>query len=182
MWSPSIFFNVECKRCVIEWFIEIEKKIENINRWNAAIIVIKSNRKDKSLGGHIGSGTSIITLYEVGFNHFFKAPNKKEAGDLIFYQGHSSPIIYARSYLEGNLTKKHLNNFRQQSFKKNTGLSSYPHPYLQPDYWQFPTVSMGLGPLQSIYQARFMKYLEANKLTKTTSSAIVFQLSIEADN
>ncbi|MFZ9034598.1 MAG: pyruvate dehydrogenase (acetyl-transferring), homodimeric type [Francisellaceae bacterium] len=147
--------------------LEIERKIEALNRWNSAVIVAKANKKDSSLGGHIGSGASIMTLYEVGFNHFFKAPNEHEAGDLVFYQGHTTPVIYARSYLEGRLNEEQLTNFRQQAFNGEKGLSSYPHPYLQPEYWQFPTVSMGLGPLQAIYQARFMKYLEARGLAKT---------------
>ena len=146
--------------------IEIERKIENFNRWNAAVMVVKANKKDDTLGGHIGSGASILTLYEVGFNHFFHAPNEQQAGDLVFYQGHTTPVIYARSYLEGRLTEAQLTNFRQQALNDN-GLSSYPHPYLQPNYWQFPTVSMGLGPLQAIYQARFMKYLHARKIADT---------------
>ena len=143
--------------------LEIEKKIEAFIRWNSALMVAKANERDSSLGGHIGSGAYITTLYEVGFNHFFKAKNNESLGDLIFYQGHTSPVIYARSYLEGNFTKEHLYNFRQQSTKKES-LSSYPHPYLQPNYWQFPTVSMGLGPIQAIYQAKFIKYLESRKL------------------
>ena len=146
--------------------IEIERKIENFNRWNAAVMVVKANKQDGTLGGHIASGTSILTLYEVGFNHFFQAPSEKQAGDLIFYQGHTTPVIYARSYLEGRLSKTQLTNFRQQALN-DQGLSSYPHPYLQPNYWQFPTVSMGLGPLQAIYQARFMKYLDARKIADT---------------
>lgn len=152
--------------------LEIEKKIENLVRWNAVVTVAKANKKDETLGGHIGSGASIITLYEVGFNHFFRAPNKKGLGDLVFYQGHTTPIIYARSYLESRLTEENLDNFRQQAFNVKQGLSSYPHPYLQPKYWQFPTVSMGLGPLQAIYQARFMKYLEARKLAKTKNRLV----------
>ncbi len=152
--------------------LEIENKIENLNRWNAAVMVAKANKKDGSLGGHIGSGASIITLYEVGFNHFFHAPNEQQAGDLVFYQGHTTPVIYARSYLEGRLTETQLKNFRQQAFNDEEGLSSYPHPYLQPTYWQFPTVSMGLGPLQAIYQARFMKYLEARKLADTKNRKV----------
>ena len=152
--------------------LEIEKKIENLNRWNAAVMVAKANKKDSSLGGHIGSGASIMTLYEVGFNHFFHAPSEKKAGDLVFYQGHTTPVIYARSYLEGRLTEEQLKNFRQQAFNGDKGLSSYPHPYLQPTYWQFPTVSMGLGPLQAIYQARFMKYLEVRKLAKTKNRRV----------
>ena len=152
--------------------LEIEKKIENLNRWNAAVMVAKANKKDSSLGGHIGSGASIMTLYEVGFNHFFQAPSDKQAGDLVFYQGHTTPVIYARSYLEGRLTEEQLLNFRQQAFNGEKGLSSYPHPYLQPTYWQFPTVSMGLGPLQAIYQARFMKYLHARKMADTENRKV----------
>ena len=152
--------------------LELEKNIENLNRWNAAVMVVKANKKDSTLGGHIGSGASIITLYEVGFNHFFNAPNASSPGDLIFFQGHTTPVIYARSYLEGRLTENNLNNFRQQAFDSDSGLSSYPHPYLQPNYWQFPTVSMGLGPLQAIYQARFMKYLEARDITKTSNRKV----------
>ena len=150
----------------------IEKKIEDLNRWNAVVMVAKANKKDGTLGGHIGSGASILTLYEVGFNHFFHAPNEKEAGDLVFYQGHTTPVIYARSYLEGRLDETQLANFRQQAFNGDKGLSSYPHPYLQSTYWQFPTVSMGLGPLQAIYQARFMKYLEARKLADTSKRKV----------
>lgn len=147
--------------------LEIENKIEAIHRWNSAVIVAKANKKDSSLGGHIGSGASILTLYEVGFNHFFKAPTKDQPGDLVMFQGHTTPVIYARSYVEGQLSQKQLENFRQEAFNGKEGLSSYPHPWLQPDYWQFPTVSMGIGPLMAIYQARFMKYLENRDLTKT---------------
>ena len=151
--------------------IKIERKIENLNRWNSTVMVVKANIKDSTLGGHIASGTSILSLYEVGFNHFFQASTAEQAGDLIFYQGHTTPVIYARSYLEGRLTKKQLLSFRQQALNKE-GLSSYPHPYLQPDYWQFPTVSMGLGPIQAIYQARFMKYLDARKIINTKKRKI----------
>ncbi|WP_100551220.1 pyruvate dehydrogenase (acetyl-transferring), homodimeric type [Caedibacter taeniospiralis] len=152
--------------------LEIEKKIENLNRWNAAVMVAKANKKDGSLGGHIGSGASIMTLYEVGFNHFFHAPSETKPGDVVLYQGHTTPVIYARSYLEGRLSEEQLKNFRQQAFNRDKGLSSYPHPYLQPAYWQFPTVSMGLGPLQAIYQARFMKYLHARKLADTKNRKV----------
>ena len=147
--------------------LSLEERIESITRWNSTVIVAEANKLDGSLGGHIGTGAGALTLYEVGYNHFFKAPNPTEAGDLIFYQGHASPIIYARSYLEGRITKEQLENFRKQAFNGENAVSSYPHPYLQPTYWQFPTVSMGLGPLQAIYQARFMKYLEARGLAKT---------------
>ena len=144
--------------------IALEKKIEAITRWNSTLIVAEANKIDGSIGGHIGTGAGALTLYEVGYNHFFKAPNENQAGDLIFYQGHASPIIYARSYLEGRFTKEQLENFRKQAFNGQNAVSSYPHPYLQPTYWQFPTVSMGLAPLQAIYQARFMKYLGARGL------------------
>lgn len=152
--------------------MEIEKRIEAINRWNSTVIVASANKKDSSIGGHIGTGAGAMTLYEIGFNHFWKAPNESHAGDLIFYQGHLSPIVYARSFLEGRISSKQLENFRKQAFDGENAVSSYPHPYLQPTYWQFPTVSMGLGPLQAIYQARFMKYLEARGLAKTSDRRV----------
>ncbi|QLE79967.1 pyruvate dehydrogenase (acetyl-transferring), homodimeric type [Francisella sp. Scap27] len=152
--------------------IELEKRIEAINRWNSTVIVAAANKKDGSIGGHIGTGAGAMTLYEIGFNHFWKAPNENHAGDLIFYQGHLSPIVYARSFLEGRISSKQLDNFRKQAFDGDNAVSSYPHPYLQPTYWQFPTVSMGLGPLQAIYQARFMKYLEARGLAKTSDRRV----------
>ena len=141
---------------------EIEERIRHFIRWNALIMVLKAN-KESDLGGHISTYASAATLYEVGFNHFFKGA-EKELADLIYYQGHSSPGIYARSFLEGNLTEKQLNNFRKEV--DGEGLSSYPHPWLMPKYWQFPTVSMGLGPIMSIYQAHVMKYLEQRGLLK----------------
>jgi pyruvate dehydrogenase E1 component len=152
--------------------MEIEKRIEAVNRWNSTVIVAAANKKDGSIGGHIGTGAGAMTLYEVGFNHFWKAPNENHAGDLIFYQGHLSPIVYARSFLEGRITADQLDNFRKQAFNGQNAVSSYPHPYLQPTYWQFPTVSMGLGPLQAIYQARFMKYLEARGLAETSDRRV----------
>ncbi len=139
---------------------EIEKKIRHYIRWNALVTVLKAN-KDIDLGGHISTYSSAATLYEVGFNHFFRGSDKS-LGDMVYYQGHSSPGIYSRSFLEGNLTVEQLNNFRQEIDGK--GLSSYPHPWLMPDYWQFPTVSMGLGPIMSIYQAHIVKYLEQRGL------------------
>ena len=139
---------------------EIEKKIRHYIRWNALVTVLKAN-KDSDLGGHISTYSSAATLYEVGFNHFFRGSDK-HLGDMVYYQGHSSPGIYARSYLEENISKEQLNNFRQEIDGK--GLSSYPHPWLMPDYWQFPTVSMGLGPIMSIYQAHIVKYLEQRGL------------------
>jgi len=137
--------------------LSLERKIRSIIRWNAQLMVLRGSKKDLELGGHIASFQSSATLYDVGFNHFFKAPSEKDGGDLIFFQGHISPGIYARSFLEGRLTKEQLDNFRQEVDGK--GLPSYPHPRLMPTYWQFPTVSMGLGPIQAIYQARFLKYL-----------------------
>ncbi len=135
----------------------IEARIRAAIRWNALMIVLRASKKDLELGGHIGSFASSAMLYDVGFNHFFKAPSAENGGDFIFSQGHISPGIYARSFVEGNLTEDQLNNFRQEC--DGNGLSSYPHPHLMKDYWQFPTVSMGLGPLQAIYTARFLKYL-----------------------
>lgn len=152
--------------------IELERNIEAVNRWNAAIIVAGANKRDSTIGGHIGTGAGAMTLYEVGFNHFWKAPTDDKPGDLIFYQGHLSPIVYARSYLEGRLTEEQLVNFRHQAFNGDKAVSSYPHPYLQPTYWQFPTVSMGLGPLQAIYQARFMRYLEARGMVEKNNRKV----------
>ncbi|BFU77635.1 pyruvate dehydrogenase (acetyl-transferring), homodimeric type [Arcobacter sp. 15-2] len=136
---------------------DLERKIRSIIRWNAQTMVLRASKKNLELGGHIASFQSSATLYDVAFNHFFKAPNEKNGGDLVFYQGHISPGIYARSFVEGRLTESQMDNFRQEAFAD--GLSSYPHPKLMPSYWQFPTVSMGLGPIQAIYQARFLKYL-----------------------
>ncbi|MCE2705953.1 MAG: pyruvate dehydrogenase (acetyl-transferring), homodimeric type [Proteobacteria bacterium] len=135
----------------------IENKLSALIRWNATAMVLKANKVSSELGGHIASYASSASLYEVGFNHFWQAPNGDKYGDMVFFQGHSSPGIYARSFIEGRLSEDRLTNFRQESAK--VGLSSYPHPWLMPDYWQFPTVSMGLGPLMAIYQARFMKYM-----------------------
>ena len=139
---------------------DLEEKIRHFIRWNALVTVIKAN-KTEDLGGHISTYSSAATLYEVGFNHFFRGSNNKP-GDMIYFQGHSSPGIYARSFLEGRLSEEKLDNFRREISGK--GLSSYPHPWLMPDYWQFPTVSMGLGPIMGIYQAHVMKYLEQRGL------------------
>lgn len=149
----------------------IEGKIRNAIRWNALMIVLRASKKDLELGGHIGSFASSAMLYDVGFNHFFKGATETSGGDFIFSQGHISPGIYARSYVEGNLTEEQLNNFRQEC--DGNGLSSYPHPHLMKDYWQFPTVSMGLGPLQAIYTARFLKYL-TNRGIKDCSDQRVY--------
>ncbi|MBM2830161.1 MAG: pyruvate dehydrogenase component, homodimeric type [Gammaproteobacteria bacterium] len=140
----------------------IEWRIRSLVRWNALAMVVKANQKSTELGGHIASFASSATLYDVGFNHFFRAPSEKHRGDLLFIQGHSAPGIYARAFLTGRITEEQMNNFRQEV--DGNGLSSYPHPWLMPDYWQFPTVSMGLGPLMAIYQARFMRYLENREL------------------
>ena len=139
---------------------DFEEKIRHFIRWNSLLMVLKAN-KDDDLGGHISTYSSAATLYEVGFNHFFRGSDKK-LGDLIYFQGHSSPGIYARSFLEGRLKKGQIENFRKEI--KGMGLSSYPHPWLMPDYWQFPTVSMGLGPIFGIYQAHIMRYLEKRGL------------------
>ena len=144
---------------------ELEHRIRSIIRWNAAAMVLRAGKKDLELGGHIASFQSAATLYDVGFNHFWHAKHDDAEGDLVFIQGHSAPGIYARAFVEGRLSEDELNNFRQEVDGK--GLSSYPHPHLMPDFWQFPTVSMGLGPLMAIYQARFLKYLESRGLTKT---------------
>ncbi len=141
----------------------IEHTIRSVIRWNAAAIVVHANRESSELGGHIASFASAATLYDVGFNHFFRAPGDEHKGDLVFFQGHSAPGVYARAFLEGRLSEEQLKAFRQEAHDKN-GLSSYPHPWLMPDFWQFPTVSMGLGPLMAIYQARFMKYLENREI------------------
>ena len=142
----------------------IEKKIRAYIRWNAAAMVVKANKKSSELGGHIGTFASAATLYDVGMNHFWRAKNNKFGGDLVYFQGHSAPGMYARAFLEGRLTAKQLDGFRQEVGKD--GLSSYPHPWLMPNFWQFPTVSMGLGPIMGIYQARFLKYLINRGLIK----------------
>ncbi|WP_024460572.1 pyruvate dehydrogenase (acetyl-transferring), homodimeric type [Marinimicrobium sp. LS-A18] len=140
----------------------IERKIRSIIRWNAIAMVVRANKSADELGGHIASFSSAATLYEVGFNHFWRGSEGGKPGDLVYFQGHSSPGMYARSFLEGRLTEEQLDNFRREVDGK--GLSSYPHPWLMPDYWQFPTVSMGLGPINSIYQAHVMRYLDQRGL------------------
>ncbi|OGV51557.1 MAG: pyruvate dehydrogenase (acetyl-transferring), homodimeric type [Legionellales bacterium RIFCSPHIGHO2_12_FULL_42_9] len=150
--------------------VGISKRVRALIRWNAVAMVLQSGKHASELGGHIASYASAATLYEVGFNYFFKGPQHPSGGDLIYFQGHSAPGIYARSFLEGRLTVDQLANFRQEVEKD--GLSSYPHPWLMRDYWQFPTVSMGLGPLQAIYQARFLKYLEHRNLLKTNGRKV----------
>ena len=143
---------------------EIERRIRSIIRWNAVAMVLRASGKNLELGGHIASFQSAATLYDVGFNYFFKAPSEQSGGDMVFIQGHCAPGIYARAFVEGRLTEEQMEHFRQEVDGK--GLSSYPHPWLMPDFWQFPTVSMGLGPLMGIYQAHFLKYLEARGLVE----------------
>ena len=149
---------------------EVERNLRSLIRWNAAAMVLQANKESSELGGHIASYQSAATLYEVGFNHFWHAPNEDHGGDLVYMQGHSSPGVYARAFLEGRLTEEQLKNFRQEVGGK--GLASYPHPWLMQDFWQFPTVSMGLGPLTAIYQARFMKYLAGRGISDTNGRKV----------
>jgi len=144
---------------------EMERRIKSYARWNAMAMVVTANREHGGLGGHISTYASSATLYEVAFNHFLRARHDDFVGDMVFFQGHAAPGIYARAFLEGRIDEKLLHNFRQE-LAEGGGLSSYPHPYLMPDFWQFPTVSMGLGPLLSIYQARFNRYMRARGLTE----------------
>jgi len=150
--------------------LEIERKIAALIRWNAVAMVIRASNKDLELGGHIGTFASAATLYEIGFNHFWRAASANHPGDMIFIQGHASPGIYSRSFLEGRFTADQLDNFRQEV--SHNGLSSYPHPWLMPEYWQFPTVSMGLGPIQAIYQARMQRYLSARAITPPSDQKV----------
>jgi pyruvate dehydrogenase E1 component len=143
----------------------IEWRIRSLNRWNAVAMVLRANKESSELGGHIASFQSAATLYDVGWTHFWHGVTEDQPGDMVFFQGHSAPGFYARAFMEGRLTEEQLDNFRQEAFAD--GLPSYPHPFLKPDFWQFPTVSMGLGPLMAIYQARFMKYLEGRELAST---------------
>ncbi|MDG1861229.1 MAG: pyruvate dehydrogenase (acetyl-transferring), homodimeric type [SAR324 cluster bacterium] len=149
---------------------ELEHKIRSIIRWNAVVMVMRANRDSSDLGGHIASFASSATLYDVGFNHFWQAAGKDHGGDLVFFQGHSAPGIYARAFVEGRLTEEQIDNFRRESDGK--GVPSYPHPWLMKDFWQFPTVSMGLGPIMAIYQARFLKYLHNRGLADTTGRKV----------
>lgn len=150
--------------------LELERRIRSAIRWNAVMMVLRASKKDLDLGGHMASYQSAATMYEVCFNHFFRAQNEKDGGDVIYFQGHLSPGYYARAFMEGRLTEEQLNNFRQEIGGK--GLPSYPHPKLMPNFWQFPTVSMGLGPLAAIYQAKFLKYLEHRGLKDTSEQTV----------
>ena len=148
----------------------LEWRIRSLIRWNAMAMVVRANQEHPGLGGHVATFASVATLYDVGFNYFWRAPSEEHGGDLVFFQGHSSPGVYARAYLEGRLSAEHLHRFRREV--EGDGLSSYPHPYLMPEFWQFPTVSMGLGPLQGIYQARFMRYLEHRGLLEPSDRKV----------
>src|SRR6195256_2571601 len=148
----------------------LEHRIRSYVRWNAAAMVLRANKQSSELGGHIASFASAATLYDVGFNHFWHAPSENHGGDLVFVQGHSAPGVYARAFMLGRLSREQMDNFRQEVDGK--GLSSYPHPWLMPDFWQFPTVSMGLGPIMAIYQARFMKYLHARGIANTENRKV----------
>src|SRR5947207_10481398 len=146
---------------------EIERRIKSLIRWNASAMVVRANKHDPNIGGHISTYASLATLSEVGFNHFFRGRYDELPGDLVYYQGHASPGVYARAFLEGRLSEEHLVNFRHE-LRDTPGLSSYPHPWLMPTFWRFPTVSMGIGPINAIYHARFMRYLENRKIIPKT--------------
>src|SRR5262245_5585195 len=149
----------------------IERRIKSIVRWNALALVVLANEKDKTIGGHIATFASSAALYEVGFNHFFRGPEAPGGADHVYFQGHASPGVYARAWLEGRLSEEQLLNFRRE-LAEGGGLSSYPHPWLMKDFWQFPTVSMGLGPIMAIYQARFNRYLESRGLKPASEQRI----------
>src|SRR5262249_23083884 len=148
-----------------------ERRIKSIVRWNAMAMVVRANRRESGIGGHISTYASAATLYEVGFNHFFRGAEHACGGDLVYFQGHASPGIYARAFLEGRLSPQQLENFRRE-LAPGGGLSSYPHPWLMPNFWQFPTVSMGLCPLTAIYQARYIHYLEDRGLIQPTGRKV----------
>ncbi len=151
---------------------EIERRIKSFIRWNAMAMVVRGNKNENGIGGHISTYASAATLFEIGFNHFFRAKNNKHPGDIVFFQGHASPGVYARAFLEGRLPQEQLENFRRE-LKSGGGLSSYPHPWLMPNFWQYPSVSMGLAPIMSIYQARFIRYLEDRGLKAPSDQKVV---------
>src|SRR6202045_4631608 len=150
---------------------EMERRIKSIVRWNALAMVVRANKVQEGIGGHISTFASAATLYEVAFNHFLRAQTETGDRDLVYFQGHAAPGMYARAYLEGRIPRQKLENFRRE-LKPGRGLSSYPHPRLMPDFWEFPTVSMGLGPIQAIYQARFNRYLLHRRLADTSQSRV----------
>lgn len=169
--TPHINTIPESKQTPFPGGREIERRIKSLIRWNAMAMVVRANRQTPGIGGHISTFASSATLYEIGFNHFFRGKDHNYDGDIIYFQGHGSPGIYARAFLEGRISKKQLENFRRE-LNEGGGLSSYPHPWLMPNFWEFPTVSMGLGPIMSIYQARFNRYLEDRGLKKKTSGKV----------
>ena len=150
----------------------VERRIRAYIRWNAAVMVSRGNRAGLGVGGHIATYASAASLYEVGFNHFFRGKDHGESGDQVFIQGHAAPGIYARAFLEGRLSEDQLNGFRQELSSPGGGLPSYPHPRLMPDFWEFPTVSMGLGAIDAVYQARFNRYLLARQIKDTSRSRV----------
>ncbi|MGO9167783.1 MAG: pyruvate dehydrogenase (acetyl-transferring), homodimeric type, partial [Candidatus Sulfotelmatobacter sp.] len=150
---------------------EMERRIKSLVRWNALAMVVRANKIQEGIGGHISTFASAATLYEVAFNHFFQAQTESGDRDVVYFQGHAAPGIYARAYLEGRIPKEKLQNFRRE-LKPGGGLSSYPHPWLMPNFWEFPTVSMGLGPIQAIYHARFIRYLENRGLKQSTGGKV----------
>ncbi len=150
---------------------EIERRIKSLVRWNAMAMVVRANKEEPGIGGHISTFASAATLYEIGFNHFFRGKDQNREGDIVYFQGHASPGIYARAFLEGRISAEQLRNFRRE-LRKGGGLSSYPHPWLMPNFWEFPTVSMGLGPIMAIYQARFNRYLENRGLKKPSDAKV----------
>jgi len=147
--------------------LEVERRIRSFVRWNAMAMVVKANKQHPGIGGHISTFASAATLYEVAFNHFLHGKDAPGGGDLVYFQGHAVPGIYARGFVEGRLSEDSLHHFRRELTADGKGLPSYPHPWLLPDYWEFPTVSMGLGPIMSIYQARFNRYLQDRGLKDT---------------
>jgi len=151
--------------------LAMEKRIRRIVRWNAAVMVHRANLRHPGLGGHLASYASAATMYEVGFHHFFRSPQRPDGGDQVFFQGHSAPGIYARAFLAGRLSEAHLDGFRRES-GDGAGMSSYPHPRLMPDFWQFSTVSMGLGPICAVYQARFNRYLQHRGIKDTSGNRV----------
>ncbi|MCB0966953.1 MAG: pyruvate dehydrogenase (acetyl-transferring), homodimeric type, partial [Ilumatobacter sp.] len=149
----------------------IERRIRAFIRWNAAIMVVKANKAADGIGGHLSTFASSASLYEIGFNHFFRGKDDKP-GDHVYFQGHAAPGVYARAFLEGRLTEDDLDHFRREIGRGGRGLSSYPHPRLMPDFWEFPTVSMGLGPITALYHARFNRYLQNRQLDDTSDSRV----------
>ncbi len=152
--------------------LEIEERNTAILRWNALAMVLRANKAHGDLGGHIASYASAAEIFEVGFNHFFRGPLAEQGADLVYFQPHSAPGVYARAFLEGRLSEEALANYRQEIARGGLGLCSYPHPWLMPEFWQFPTGSMGIGPINAIYQARFMRYIEHRGLAKTAERRV----------